>query len=109
MNLNDIISGPMNIGAVEFLSIAILSIGIYSFMSSKTVIKALISIEIMINAGLINLIGASSYYGNTDGANMTLFILVVSAAETVVAISLFVAVFRNKGSASLDILKLLRW
>jgi NADH:ubiquinone oxidoreductase subunit K len=109
MNLNDIISGPMNLGAIEFLSIALLSIGIYSFLSSRTVIKALISVEIMVNAGLINLIGASSYYGNTSGANMTLFILVISAAETVVAISLFVAVFRSKGSASLDVMKLLRW
>ncbi len=40
---------------------------------------------------------------------MALFILVISAAETVVAISLFVAVFRSKGSASLDVMKLLRW
>ncbi len=107
--MNFIVAGPMNIGAVEFLSIALLSIGIYSFLSSKTVVKALISVEIMINAGLINLIGASSYYGDTSGANMALFILVISAAETVVAISLFVAVFRSKGSASLDIMKLLRW
>lgn len=109
MNLLTVISGPMNIGAVEFLSIAILSIGIYSFLSSKTVVKALISIEIMINAGLINLIGASAYYGDASGADMTLFVLVIAAAETVVAISLFVAVFRKKGSAGLDVLKLLRW
>jgi LPXTG-motif cell wall-anchored protein len=99
----------MNIGAVEFLSIAIIAIGIYSFLSSKTVVKALISVEIMINAGLINLIGASSYYGNTGGADMTLFVLVIAAAETVVAMALFVAVFRKKGSAGLDVLKLLRW
>ena len=109
MNLSSIISAPMNIGAVEFLSIAIIAIGIYSFLSSKTVVKALISVEIMINAGLINLIGASSYYGNTGGADMTLFVLVIAAAETVVAMSLFVAVFRKKGSAGLDVLKLLRW
>lgn len=109
MNLSGIISAPMNIGAVEFLSIAIIAIGIYSFLSSKTVVKALISVEIMINAGLINLIGASSYYGNTGGADMTLFVLVIAAAETVVAMALFVAVFRKKGSAGLDVLKLLRW
>jgi NADH:ubiquinone oxidoreductase subunit K len=109
MNISGIISAPMNIGAVEFLSIAILAIGIYSFLNSRTVIKALISIEIMINAGLVNLIGASSYYGDASGANMTLFVLVIAAAETVVAISIFVAVFRKKGSAGLDVLKLLRW
>ncbi|MEM0127811.1 MAG: NADH-quinone oxidoreductase subunit NuoK [Thermoplasmatales archaeon] len=105
----NLVTGPMNIGAVEFLSIAILSIGIYSFLSSKTVVKALISVEIMINAGLINLIGASSYYGNAEGADLTLFVLVIAAAETVVAVALFVAVFRKKGSAGLDVLKLLRW
>lgn len=109
MTAFNIISGQMNIGAIEFLSIAILSIGIYSFLSSRTVVKALISVEIMINAGLINLIGASSYYGNANGADMVLFILVVAAAETVVAIALFTAVFRTKGSAGLDIMKLLRW
>ncbi|MEM0138630.1 MAG: NADH-quinone oxidoreductase subunit NuoK [Thermoplasmatales archaeon] len=104
-----VIAGPMNIGAVEFLSIAILSVGIYSFLSSKTVVKALISVEIMINAALINLIGASSYYGTAEGADLTLFVLVIAAAETVVAVSLFIAVFRKKGSAGLDVLKLLRW
>lgn len=109
MSLSSIIAGPMNIGAVEILSMALLAIGIYSFLSSRTVVKALISIEIMINAGLVNLIGASSYYGDAAGANMTLFVLVVAAAETVVAIALFVAVFRYKGSAGLDVLKLLRW
>ncbi|MGC8645488.1 MAG: NADH-quinone oxidoreductase subunit NuoK [Thermoplasmata archaeon] len=105
----DLVAGPMNMGAVEFLSITILSIGIYSFLTSKTVVKALISVEIMINAGLVNLIGASSYYGTAEGADLTLFILVIAAAETVVAIALFVAVFRRKGSAGLDVLKLLRW
>lgn len=109
MSLLGIIFAPMNIGAVEFLSIALIAIGIYSFLSSKTVVKALISVEIMVNAGLVNLIGASSYYGNAAGANMTLFVLVIAAAETVVAIALFVAVFRMKGSAGLDVLKLLRW
>lgn len=109
MSPYNIISGPMNIGAIEFLSIAILSVGIYSFLSSRTVIKALISVEIMINAGLVNLIGASSYYGDATGADMVLFVLVVAAAETVVAISLFIAVFRSKGSAGLDVMKLLRW
>ena len=109
MTLSSILTAPMNIGAVEFLSIAILAIGIYSFLSSRTVVKALISVEIMINAGLINLISASSYYGNAGGADMTLFVLVIAAAETVVAMSLFVAVFRKKGSAGLDVLKLLRW
>ncbi len=109
MNISGLLTAPMNIGAVEFLSIAILAIGIYSFLSSRTVVKALISIEIMINSGLINLIGASSYYGNPAGADMTLFVLVIAAAETVVAMSLFVAVFRKKGSAGLDVMKLLRW
>jgi|GEM_PF-661188 NADH-quinone oxidoreductase subunit K len=108
MSAYGIISGPMNIGAIEFLSIAILSIGIYSFLSSKTIIKALISVEIMINSGLLNLVGASSYYGNAAGADMTLFVLVIAAAETVVAISLFIAVFRKKGSAGLDVMKLLK-
>ncbi|MCL4412677.1 MAG: NADH-quinone oxidoreductase subunit NuoK [Candidatus Thermoplasmatota archaeon] len=109
MNINDLVGGPLNIGVIEFFSIAILSVGIFSFLSSKTVVKALISVEIMINAGLINLIAASSYYGNAAGANMTLFILVISAAETVVAMALFIAVFRAKGSASLDVMKLMRW
>jgi NADH:ubiquinone oxidoreductase subunit K len=108
MSAYGIISGPMNIGAIEFLSIAILSIGIYSFLSSKTIIKALISVEIMINSGLLNLVGASSFYGNAAGADMTLFVLVIAAAETVVAISLFIAVFRKKGSAGLDVMKLLK-
>ena len=109
MDVSSIIYAPMNVGAVEFLSIAIIAIGIYSFLSSRTVVKALISVEIMINAGLINLIAASSYYGNSGGANMTLFVLVVAAAETVVGMALFVAVFRRKGSAGLDVMKLLRW
>ena len=109
MDLSSIIFAPMNIGAVEFLSIAILAIGIYSFLSAKTIVKALIAVEIMINAGLVNLIGASSYYGNPAGADMTLFVLVIAAAETVVAMALFVAVFRKKQSAGLDVLKLLRW
>lgn len=104
-----IIGGPLNMEYIEVLSMLIFTIGLISFLSSSTLVKALISIEIMLNAGLINLIASSDLYNNALGSTLTLFVLAISAAETVVAIGIFTAVFRKKGSSSLDIMSLLRW
>ncbi len=94
---------------IEIISMLVFTIGLVSFLSASTLVKALISIEIMLNAGLLNLVASSDLYNNALGSTMTLFVLAISAAETVVAIAIFTAVFRKKGTSSLDIMSLLRW
>ncbi|MFP3300140.1 MAG: NADH-quinone oxidoreductase subunit NuoK [Thermoplasmatales archaeon] len=103
------ISYPLNLEYIEILTMLVFTIGLISFLYSSTLVKALISIEIMLNSGLLNLIASSDLYNNAMGSTLALFVLAISAAETVVAIAIFTAVFRKKGTSALDVMSLLRW
>ena len=56
----------MNIVYVMLLSIILFTIGLYGIITSKVGMRMIISLEILINAALLNVIGISSLYYSTD-------------------------------------------
>jgi NADH:ubiquinone oxidoreductase subunit K len=80
------------------LSTILFSIGIYGVLSRKSAVGVLIAIEIMLNSTAINFIVFNRYIASArlDGALMVIFIIAVAAAEAVVAMAIFVAMFRSK-------------
>lgn len=80
------------------LSTVLFSIGIYGVLSRKSAVGVLIAIELMLNSAAINFIVFNRYISPTqlDGALMVIFIIAVAAAEAVVAMAIFVAIFRSR-------------
>lgn len=73
-------------------------IGVYGFIVRKNLISILMSIELILNAVNINFVifNRFLYPDQLDGFIYSLFVIVVAAAETAVAISIIINVYRKK-------------
>lgn len=85
---------------VEFyiiISTLLFFIGVYGFVVRKNLISMLMSIELMLNAVSINFVAFNRfvYPEHLEGYMYSLFVIVVAAAETAVAISIIINVYRN--------------
>ena len=87
----------MDIFLVSFLSLLLFVIGLYGVMTSNIGIKMLISIEIIINAAILNLVAVAVYYSTISPIIMALFGIAIGAVESVIGLSLLTATYRRVG------------
>ncbi len=91
---------PMS--AYLILSIVLLGLGMLGVMRRRSPLLLLLSIELMLNAGNIALIGFSRQWNDPSGQVFALVVLVVAAAEVVIGLGLVVAVFRSRMNLDVD-------
>ncbi len=84
------------------LSAIIFSIGLAIIIVKKHTIVVLMGIELMLNAVNINLVAFSRHDSSLKGQSLTLFILVVAAAEAVVVLSIVLLAYKHFNSVNLD-------
>ncbi|MCL5782678.1 MAG: NADH-quinone oxidoreductase subunit NuoK [Candidatus Thermoplasmatota archaeon] len=99
----------MYIFAVSLLSLVLFSIGLYGVMTSNIGIKMLISIEILINAAILNLVVVAISQSTISPIIMALFGIAIGAVESVIGISLLTATYRKVGRVAVSLLKEIRW
>lgn len=90
------------------LSAAVFSIGLVGFLIRKNVIIMLISIELMLNAVNISLAAFSHYLQDIRGQIMIFFVITVAAAEAAIGLALMIALFRNKPTANIDEINIMK-
>ncbi|MFQ5606921.1 MAG: NADH-quinone oxidoreductase subunit NuoK [Candidatus Zixiibacteriota bacterium] len=80
------------------LSTILFAVGIYGVLTRKNAIGVLMSIELMLNSTALNFIIFNRFTATPflDGALMVIFIIAVAAAEAVVAMAIFVALYRSR-------------
>jgi NADH-quinone oxidoreductase subunit K len=91
------------------LSAALFAIGLIGVLVRRNLIIIFMSIELMLNAVNINLIGFSRYHGHEVGQVFALFVIAVAAAESAVGLGIILAFYRNKETVNIDEMKLMRW
>ncbi len=96
-------------GVVLGLSAILFGIGVFGFLARRNIILMLVSVEIMLNAVNLSLIGFSRYLDDPGGQVLTLFVIAVAAAEAGVGLGLVIALNRNKPGASVADLTSLKW
>ncbi|HEY4584705.1 MAG TPA: NADH-quinone oxidoreductase subunit NuoK, partial [Acidimicrobiia bacterium] len=71
----------------------------------------LLSVELMLNAVNINLIAFESVLRSelAVGQVFAIFVITVAAAEVGIGLAIVIMIFRNRRSANVDDLSLLRW
>lgn len=95
--------GYLAVGAV------LLGLGIAAVLSRKNAIGILLGIELILNAAGINFVAFSKYRTATvDGQVMTLFIILIAAAEAAVALAIILRFYRLKQTIDADEANLLR-
>lgn len=84
------------------LSGGMFMLGLLGVMVRRNPLMILLSVELLLNAANVALVGFSRYWGNTDGQIFALVVMVVAAAEVVIGLGLIVAVFRNRLRLDVD-------
>jgi NADH:ubiquinone oxidoreductase subunit K len=79
-------------------------VGLYGVLTRRNLIAILMSVEILLNAAMLNFVATSAYTDpeNVQGQLFALFIIAIAAAEVAVGLAIFINVFRNKGGVSPD-------
>lgn len=86
-------------------------IGIYGLVTSRSMIKALICLELMLNGVNLNLITFSNYLDNIEikGQVFAIFIIAIAAAEAAIGLAIILNIYRNRNSTRVDQFDLLKW
>ena len=75
-------------------------IGVYGFITRKNLISILISIELVMNASVVNFVVINKYLypDMLEGVIFAIFIIAVTAAETALAVSIIINLYRQISS-----------
>ncbi len=91
------------------LSAVLFGIGAFGFLARRNIILMLISVEVMLNAVNVSLVGFSRHLEDPRGQVLALFVIAVAAAEAGVGLGLVIALNRNKPGAGVTDLTELKW
>jgi NADH:ubiquinone oxidoreductase subunit K len=86
------------------------SIGVYGVLARRNAVAILMSIELMLNAIIINLVAFWRYVTPTtmSGQAFAAFVFVVAAAEAAIGLAIVIAIYRNRRSTVVEDVNLLR-
>lgn len=92
------------------LSAALFSVGLYGVLTRRNAIGVLMAVELMLNAAALNFVAFNAYGapGAVDGQVMAVFVIAVAAAEVVVAMAVFVALYQRRKSVDVTEMTALR-
>jgi NADH-quinone oxidoreductase subunit K len=91
------------------LSGILFSVGLVGAVTRRNLIVILMSIELMLNAVNVALVGFSRMWGQVDGQIFVLMVIVVAAAEVAVGLGIVISLFRNRESVNVEDMSLLKW
>lgn len=92
------------------LGAALFSLGIYGVLTRRNAVLVLLSVELMLAAVNINLVAFDIFVADqfAGGQIFALFVIAVAAAEVGIGLAIVLLIFRNRRSANVDELDLLK-
>ncbi len=98
----------------QILSAALFSIGLYGVLARKSAVLILMSIELMLNAVSINLVGYSAFMDVAErqrelGHVLVIFVITIAAAELALAVAIILRMYKNRSSVNVDEIDILKW
>jgi NADH-quinone oxidoreductase subunit K len=95
----------MEIGVGHYLTVGaiLFTIGVFGiFLNGKNVIIILMSVELILLAVNVNLVGFSAHLNDLVGQVFAMFVLTVAAAEAAIGLAILVVYFRNRGTIEVE-------
>ena len=98
----------------QILGAALFCIGIYDVLARRSAVLILMSIELMLNAVNVNLIGYSAFVDFSEaqralGQVLIIFIITIAAAELALAIAIILRLYRNRSTVNVDEINTMKW
>jgi NADH:ubiquinone oxidoreductase subunit K len=93
------------------ISAVLFGIGMYGVLTRRHLVHVLLSIELILNAVLINLVAFSSFTtpNKMIGQMFAVFVIVVAACEVGVGLAIILSVYRKKKTVDIDNINILKW
>ena len=93
------------------LAAAVFALGVYGLLVRRNAVLVLLSLELMLAGVNINLVVFEAMLRTTEaiGQVFSLFVITVAAAEVGIGLAIIIMIFRNRQSANVDELDLMRW
>jgi NADH-quinone oxidoreductase subunit K len=97
----------MHVAYPVVLAALLFSVGVYGVLARRNAILVLMSVELMLNAVNLNLVIFDAWLRDTlsSGQVLTLFVIVIAAAEVGLGLAIILLVFRNRATVSIDSLR----
>ncbi len=97
---------------IQFILVgaALFSIGLYGVITRRNAVLVLASVELMLAAVNINLVSFDIYVQDQihSGQILSLFVIALAAAEVGIGIAIVLMIYRNRQSADVDELNLMK-
>jgi NADH-quinone oxidoreductase subunit K len=89
------------------LAALLFSVGVYGVLARRNAILVLMSVELMLNAVNLNLVTFDAWLRDAlrSGQTLTLFVIVMAAAEVGLGLAIVLLVFRNRATIAVDALR----
>ncbi len=101
----------MTIVQFILLGAAMFSVGLYGVLTRRNAVLILASVEVMLAAVNVNFVAFDVYLADqaSTGQVFALFVIALAAAEAGIGIAIVLMIFRNRHSADVDELDLMRY
>jgi NAD(P)H-quinone oxidoreductase subunit 4L len=98
----------------QVLGAALFAIGLYGVLARRSAVLILMSIELMLSAVNINLIGYAAFVDFTEaqrslGQVLIIFVITIAAAELALAIAIILRLYRNRSTVNADEINLMKF
>ena len=86
------------------ISSFLLSCGVYAVLTRKNAVAILMGIELILNSCNVNFIAFNHFNGTgfLDGQVISIFVIVLAAAEAAVALAIVINLFKMIGTVDID-------
>jgi len=96
------------LAAYQLVAALLFTIGLVGVLVRRSALIIFMSIELMLNAVNLSFVAFSKQNGQMDGQIFVFFVMSVAAAEVAVGLAILVAIFRNRETANVDDVHLLK-
>nr|UXW65175.1 NADH-plastoquinone oxidoreductase subunit 4L [Cymbidium mannii] len=86
------------------LSVYLFSIGIYGLITSRSMVRALMYLELILNSVNINLVTFSHIFDSRQlkGEIFAIFVIAIAAAEAAIGLAIVSSIHRNRKSTRIN-------
>ena len=83
---------------------ALFCLGLYNVMTRKNAVAILMGIELILNSANLNFIAFNRFISSIhlDGHLISVFVIVLAAAEAAVALAIIINLFKNSGTVDVN-------
>ncbi|KAI3490037.1 hypothetical protein L1887_45803 [Cichorium endivia] len=95
---------------VLVLSAYLFSVGLYGLITSRNMVRALMCLELILNAVNLNFVTFSDFFDSRQlkGAIFSIFVIAIAAAEAAIGLAIVSSIYRNRKSTRINQSNLLK-